>query len=89
MSLDAAREYLAFPHLEQDLRSELEAILGAAEGGDAAAGAELHDRFMEPLAFGTILDIPIFPKEYVSSGNNWTIAIMAPVSMPAGESHTM
>lgn len=32
----------------------------------------------EPLAFGTIMDFPVFPKEYVSSGNNWTIAIMAP-----------
>jgi Na+-transporting NADH:ubiquinone oxidoreductase subunit D len=32
----------------------------------------------EPLAFGTIMDFPIFPAEYVSSGNNWTIAIMAP-----------
>ena len=32
----------------------------------------------EPLAFGTILDIPVFPPEYLSSGNNWTIAIMAP-----------
>lgn len=32
----------------------------------------------EPLGFGTIADIPIFPVEYTSSGNNWTIAIMAP-----------
>lgn len=32
----------------------------------------------EPLAFGTIADIPIFPPEYVAAGNNWTIAIMAP-----------
>lgn len=32
----------------------------------------------EPLGFGTIADIPIFPPEYVSGGYNWTIAIMAP-----------
>jgi len=32
----------------------------------------------EPLAFGTILNFPVFPPEYVSSGNNWTIMIMAP-----------
>lgn len=32
----------------------------------------------EPLGFGTILDIPIFPPEYTATGNNWTIAIMAP-----------
>lgn len=32
----------------------------------------------EPLAFGTIADIPIFPPQYVSDGYNWTIAIMAP-----------
>lgn len=53
MSLDAARAYLAFPHLEAELRSELEGLLKAAEGGDAAAGAEVQDRFSEPLAFGT------------------------------------
>jgi Na+-transporting NADH:ubiquinone oxidoreductase subunit D len=32
----------------------------------------------EPLGFGTIADIPIFPKEFAGGGNNWTIAIMAP-----------
>ena len=53
MSLSAAREYLAFPHLEAELRSELEPIVTAAAAGDAAALAELHDRFFEPLAFGT------------------------------------
>ncbi len=53
MSLDAARAYLAFPHLEADLRSELEGLLKAAEGGDGAAEAEVQDRFSEPLAFGT------------------------------------
>jgi phosphomannomutase len=53
MSITAAREYLAFPHLEAELRAELEPIVLAAEAGDAAAVAELHDRFFEPLAFGT------------------------------------
>ena len=32
----------------------------------------------EPLGFGTMLGYPLFPKEYVSGGNNWTIMIMAP-----------
>ena len=32
----------------------------------------------EPLGFGTFADIRIFPAEYTESGNNWTIAIMAP-----------
>jgi len=53
MSLAAAREYLAFPHLEADLRAELEPLVASAEAGDAAALAELTDRFFEPLAFGT------------------------------------
>ena len=53
MSLAAAREYLAFPHLEPELRQELEPLVQAAEAGDAAAAAEVHDRFFEPLAFGT------------------------------------
>jgi phosphomannomutase len=53
MSLAAAKAYLAFPHLEPELRAELEPMVKAAEGGDAAATAELHDRFFEPLAFGT------------------------------------
>jgi phosphomannomutase len=53
MSLDAARSYLASPHLEADLRSELEPILAAAEAGDPQALAEIQDRFSEPLAFGT------------------------------------
>lgn len=53
MSLDAARAYLAFPHLEPELRAELEGLLKAAEGGDSAAQAEVQDRFSEPLAFGT------------------------------------
>lgn len=53
MSLAAAREYLASPHLEPELRADLEPILKAAEGGDQAAIAELQDRFSEPLAFGT------------------------------------
>ncbi|MBK9796292.1 MAG: phospho-sugar mutase [Holophagaceae bacterium] len=53
MSLAAAKQYLSFPHLEPELRAELEPLVGAAEGGDAAALAEVEDRFFEPLAFGT------------------------------------
>jgi phosphomannomutase len=53
MFLAAAREYLAFPHLEADLRAELEPLVHTAEAGDAAAIAEIQDRFFEPLAFGT------------------------------------
>lgn len=53
MSVAAAREYLAFPHLEADLRAELEPLVKAAEQGDAAALTEVNDRFFEPLAFGT------------------------------------
>ena len=53
MSLESARAYLAFPHLEPELRTELEPLLRAAEAGDAKASAELEDRFSEPLAFGT------------------------------------
>ncbi|MBS1767483.1 MAG: phospho-sugar mutase [Acidobacteria bacterium] len=53
MSFQAAHDYLAAPHLEADLRAELAPLVRAAEGGDAAASAELEDRFSEPLAFGT------------------------------------
>ena len=53
MSLQSAREYLSFPHLEPELRAELEPIVAAAGSGDAGALAELEDRFAEPLAFGT------------------------------------
>ena len=53
MSLSAAKQYLSFPHLEPELRAELEPLVKAAEGGDAAAMAEVEDRFFEPLAFGT------------------------------------
>lgn len=53
MSIAAAREYLAFPHLEAELRLDLEPLLKAAEAGDQAAVTELQDRFSEPLAFGT------------------------------------
>lgn len=53
MSLQAAHDYLAAPHLEAELRAELEPLVKAAEGGDATAAAELEDRFSEPLAFGT------------------------------------
>lgn len=53
MSLEAARAYLASPHLEPELRAELEPLVASASGGEAAAQEELHDRFFEPLAFGT------------------------------------
>ncbi|MBI4913017.1 MAG: phospho-sugar mutase [Acidobacteria bacterium] len=53
MSLDAARAYLASPHLEPELRAELQPLLDAASGGDGGALADLQDRFSEPLAFGT------------------------------------
>jgi phosphomannomutase len=53
MSLAAAHDYLAAPHLEADLRAELEPLVKAAESGDAGALAEIEDRFSEPLAFGT------------------------------------
>jgi phosphomannomutase len=53
MFLAAAKQYLSFPHLETELRTELEPLVRAAEGGDAAAMAEVDDRFFEPLAFGT------------------------------------
>ena len=53
MSLSAAKQYLSFPHLEAELRAELEPLVKAAEGGDAKAIAEVEDRFFEPLAFGT------------------------------------
>lgn len=53
MSLQSAREYLSSPHLEADLRAELEPLVDAAGAGDAKALAELDDRFSEPLAFGT------------------------------------
>jgi phosphomannomutase len=53
MSLQSAREYLSSPHLEPELRAELEPLVAAAGSGDAKAVAELEDRFNEPLAFGT------------------------------------
>jgi phosphomannomutase len=53
MPLQAAHDYLAAPHLEAELRAELEPLVKAAEGGDDAAIAEIEDRFSEPLAFGT------------------------------------
>jgi len=52
-TLAAARAYLAAPDLEPELRTELEPFVVAAGAGDAAALAELEDRFFEPLAFGT------------------------------------
>jgi len=52
-TLAAAHAYLASADLEPELREELEPIVRAAEAGDAAALAEVLDRFFEPLAFGT------------------------------------
>ncbi|MGA2083047.1 MAG: phospho-sugar mutase [Holophaga sp.] len=52
-TLAAARAYLASPDLEPELGRELEPVVRAAEAGDAAAAAEVEDRFCEPLAFGT------------------------------------
>ena len=53
MSIAAALEYLSAPDLEPELRAELEPLVRAAEAGDAAALAEVRDRFSEALAFGT------------------------------------
>ena len=52
-ALVAARAYLDSRDLEPELRTELAPIVVAAEAGDAAAAAEVLDRFFEPLAFGT------------------------------------
>lgn len=53
MSLATAHQYLSFPHLESDLRQELELLLRRCENGEEAAKLDLEDRFSEPLAFGT------------------------------------
>lgn len=53
MSLEAARAYLASPHLESDLRTDLEGLIARSIEGDAEATMELEDRFSEALAFGT------------------------------------
>ncbi len=53
MSIEVAHSYLSSPHLEPDLRDELQALMASAESGDEAASSELADRFSEPLAFGT------------------------------------
>lgn len=49
----AAKEYLASPYLEAELRSELAPLVAAAEAGEPGALADVQDRFSEPLAFGT------------------------------------
>ncbi|MCL1907737.1 MAG: phospho-sugar mutase [Holophagaceae bacterium] len=49
---DSARDYLASPHLEPELRAELKSLIEVAET-DQNAKIELDDRFSEPLAFGT------------------------------------
>lgn len=53
MSMKVAQQYLSFPHLEAELRADLEPIVKAAQAGDTKAAAEIEDRFFEPLAFGT------------------------------------
>ena len=50
--LDAARAWLA-QDPDEVTRAELDALLEAAEGGDATASADLADRFGARLAFGT------------------------------------
>jgi len=49
---DAALAYLASPHLEPELKSELEALIETSKT-DESAKIELEDRFSEPLSFGT------------------------------------
>jgi phosphomannomutase len=49
---DAALAYLSSPHLEPELKTELESLIKAAET-DENAKIELDDRFSESLAFGT------------------------------------
>lgn len=48
----AARAFLA-EDPDPETRGELQALLARAEGGEAAANAELRDRFSAPLEFGT------------------------------------
>ncbi len=50
--LAAARAWLA-QDPDEVTRAELAALIGDAEAGDAAATADLHDRFGARLAFGT------------------------------------
>ena len=50
--LAAARAWLA-QDPDEVTRAELAALIGDAEAGDAAAAADLHDRFGARLAFGT------------------------------------
>ena len=49
---DAAHAYLASPHLEPELKAELEALINEAKS-DENAKIELEDRFFEPMTFGT------------------------------------
>ena len=50
--LDAARAWFA-QDPDEATRDELAALIAAAEGGDAAASADLDDRFGARLEFGT------------------------------------
>jgi phosphomannomutase len=50
--LDRARAWLA-QDPDSETRAELQALIEAAEAGDAAASADLADRFAARLAFGT------------------------------------
>ena len=49
---DAVLDYLSSPHLEPELKAELEALVGAAKTSESAK-AELDDRFSGSLSFGT------------------------------------
>ncbi len=51
-TLTRARKFLA-EDPDPETRAELAALLAKVEGGDAAAGAELADRFAGTLSFGT------------------------------------
>lgn len=51
-TLSRARKFLA-EDPDPETRAELEALLAKAERGDAAAGADLDDRFAGTLSFGT------------------------------------
>ncbi|MDX2376991.1 phospho-sugar mutase [Microbacterium sp. LRZ72] len=51
-AIEAARAWLA-QDPDTETRAELQSLITAAEGGDAAASADLVDRFGSRLAFGT------------------------------------
>jgi phosphomannomutase len=49
---DTVLAYMSSPHLEPEMKAELETLLGAAETSESAR-LELEDRFSGPLSFGT------------------------------------